>query len=94
MTTTQKRKILNRISEIENELDQMKKTRSEIASGGYNSATMSSGGGSRSYTHISLREITEAISALTSELKKLKAMLSSVGGSQGIWKSVLVVYDM
>lgn len=93
MTITQKRKILRRISEIENELEEMKKTRSEIAAGGYNSATMSSGGGSRSYTHISLREITEAISALTSEMKKLKALLRNVG-QQGIWKNVLVVYDL
>ena len=93
MTTIQKRKILRRISEVENELEEMKKTRSEIASGGYNSATMSSGGGSRSYTHISLREITEAISALTSELRQLRAMLNGVGGQQSIFKEVLVVYS-
>lgn len=94
MTTIQKRKVLQRIQEVESDIEELKRCRSEIAKNGYASATMSSGGGSKSYTHLDLTKITEAISALTSELKKLKAMLSSVGGSQGIWKSVLVVYDM
>jgi len=53
---------------------------------------MSSGGGSKSYTRIDLSKITEAISALTSELKKLRAMLTGSGSS--IWTNVLVVYDM
>ena len=57
----------------------MKKTRQEIAASGYASATMSSGGGSRSYTRNDISKITEAISALTSELKKLRAMLKNVG---------------
>lgn len=94
MTTIQKRKVLQRIQDVENDIEELKRCRSEIAKNGYASATMSSGGGSKSYTHLDLTKITEAISALTSELKKLKAMLKSAGGSQGIWKSVLVVYDM
>ena len=54
---------------------------------------MSSGGGSKSYTHLDLSKITEAISALNSELKQLKSMLVKIG-EQGIWKNVLIVYDM
>lgn len=54
---------------------------------------MSSGGGSKSYTRLDISKITEAISALTSELKKLKAMLTRVGEQQ-LWKNVLVVYDL
>ena len=94
MTTIQKRKVLQRIQDVENDIEELKRCRSQIAKNGYASATMSSGGGSKSYTHLDLTKITEAISALTSELKKLKAMLKSAGGSQSIWKSVLVVYDM
>ena len=94
MTTIQKRKVLQRIQNVENDIEELKRCRSEIAKNGYASATMSSGGGSKSYTHLDLTKITEAISALTSELKKLKAMLNADGGSQSIWKSVLVVYDM
>lgn len=92
MTTTQKRKILTRITEIEADIAELKKARQEVASSGYASATVSSGGGSRSYTRSDISKITEAISALTSEMKKLKALLS--GGSSSIWTNILVVYDM
>ena len=93
MTTVQKRKVLQRMSEVEQDLEELKRCRVEIAKNGYASATMSSGGGSRSYTHLDLSKITEAISALTSELKKLRAMLKNVG-SQQLWSNVLVVYDL
>ena len=93
MTTVQKRKVLQRMSEVEQDLAELKRCRTEIAKNGYASATMSSGGGSRSYTHLDLSKITEAISALTSELKKLRAMLKNVG-SQQLWSNVVVVYDL
>ena len=92
MTTTQKRKVLQRISDIENDIAELKKARQEVASSGYASATVSSGGGSRSYTRSDISKITEAISALISEMKKLRALLA--GGSSSIWTDVLVVYDM
>ena len=92
MTITQKRKVLQRISDIENDIAELKKARQEVASSGYASATVSSGGGSRSYTRSDISKITEAISALTSEMKKLRALLA--GGSSSIWTDVLVVYDM
>lgn len=93
MTTAQKRKILTRISEIETDIEELKRCRVEIARNGYASASMSSGGGAKSYTRLDLSKITEAISALTSELKKLRAMLVKVG-EQSLWSNVLVVYDM
>lgn len=94
MNTTQKRKVLQRIQEVENDIEELKRCRSEIAKRGYASATLASGGGSKSYTHLDLTKITEAISALTSELKKLKAMLSGRNSSQSLWSEVLVVCDM
>ena len=81
------------MSEVEKDLEELKRCRVEISKNGYASATMSSGGCSRSYTHLDLSKITEAISALTSELKKLRAMLKNVG-SQQLWSNVLVVYDL
>lgn len=92
MTTVQKRKILTRISQAEADIEELKRARQEVASSGYASATMSSGGGSKSYTRSDISKITEAIAALTSELKKLRAMLTGAGSS--IWKNVLIVYDM
>ena len=79
MTIEQQRKTLQRISECEADIQALKKCRVEIAAKGYASATMSSGGGSRSYTRLDLSKITEAISALTSELKQLLAMISTSG---------------
>lgn len=78
---------------MEADIEELKRCRVEIAKNGYASASMSSGGGAKSYTRLDLSKITEAISALTSELKKLRAMLKNVG-SQQIWQNVLVVYDM
>ena len=92
MTISQQRKILTRISECETEIEQLKKTRTEIAAKGYTSATVASGGGSKSYTRLDISKITEAIQALTTELKQLRAMLSA-GNGQGIWRNVLVVYS-
>lgn len=92
MTITQKRKVLQRISDIENDIAELKKARQEVAASGYASATVSSGGGSKSFTRSDISKITEAISALTSEMKKLRALLA--GGSSSIWTNVLVVYDM
>lgn len=93
MTTAQKRKVLTRISEVQADVEELKRCRAEIAKKGYASATISSAGGTRSYTRMDLSKITEAISALTSELKKLRAMLKSVGQQQ-IWQNVLIVYDL
>lgn len=92
MNITQKRKILTRITEIEADIEELKKARQEVASSGYASATVSSGGGARSYTRGDISKITEAISALTSEMKKLRALLA--GGSSSIWTNVLITYDM
>jgi len=93
MTTEQKRKTLQRIAEIERDVETLKKARTEVAASGYASATLASGGGSRSYTRLDLSKITEAISALTSELKKLKSALRTAG-QQTLWQNVHVIYDM
>lgn len=92
MTITQQRKVLQRIADVEKDIEELKKARADIAKNGYASATMSSGGGSKSYTHLDISKITEAISALTSELKQLKGMI--VGGSQqSLWTNVHVIYS-
>lgn len=92
MNITQTRKVLQRIVDVEKDIEELKRCRAEIAKNGYASATMSSGGGSKSYTRLDLSKITEAISALTSELKQLKAMLTG-GSQQSLWTNVHVVYS-
>ena len=92
MTIDQKRKILQRIVVIEADIDALKKARTEIAANGYASATLASGGGSRSYTRLDISKLTEAISALTSELKQLRSMLNE-DAQQSLWQTTLVAYS-
>lgn len=93
ISTEQKRKILERIVVIESDIEVLKKARTDIATNGYASATLASGGGSRSYTRLDISKLTEAISALTSELKKLKGLLRDAGQQQ-LWSNVLIIYDL
>ena len=80
MTTLQKRKILKKIQEIELDIDNLKKTRLEIAVKGYASATLASSGGSKSYSHLDLDKITSIIEELTRELKSMHSLLHSESG--------------
>lgn len=84
--------MLTRIQECEQEIEQLKKVRSEIAKQGYASATIASAGGSRSYTRLDLSKITEAIVQLTKELAKLNEMLQD-GAASTPWKRVHVIYN-
>lgn len=92
MTPVQQRKILIRIQQTEKEIEELKKVRSEILSNGYASASISSTGGSKSYTRIDVDKITKSIIQLQKELEQLNSML--VTGSAGDLniKSILHVY--
>ena len=50
INTSQKRKILTKIQSISKDIEILKQVRLEVATSGYASATLSSGGGSQSYT--------------------------------------------
>jgi len=90
MNTTQMRKILLRIQNIERDLSELERCRMEIASSGYSSATISSSGGSKSYTRQDLSRITELISTLKNELRRYKSILS--GSSSSVSQKILHVY--
>lgn len=90
MTTEQTKKILIRIQAIETDLETLKQCRLKIAESGYASATLASGGGSRSYTRLNLGDISKLIQELTNELKSLRKLLS--GGQGGQPGYILTVY--
>lgn len=75
MTTLQKRKILERLQSLEGDIEALKRCRIEVATGGYASATLSSGGGSKSYTRLDLSKITELIAELQRETRQLRNLL-------------------
>lgn len=90
MTSIQKRKLLEKIVNVENDISTLKKVRMELCSSGYASATMSSGGGSKSYTRLDISKVTETIAQLTSELKSLRALLQ--GGSRTLPGQIVTIY--
>ena len=90
MTTDQKRKILIRIQEIEK--SELKEVRAQLLANPYQSASISSGGGSKSYTVADSAKLSEAISELTEELKQLRALLSNDGASPFRIGQIYTVY--
>ena len=88
MSIIQQRKILSRIAELETDIATLKRVRVEIATIGYASSTMSSGGGSKSWTAADVDKIASAISAMIKELRQLRAVL---GGTTG--KRTIIVYS-
>ena len=75
-TTERKRKILERIARAESDLDTLRRVRIEIAASGFASATLASGGGSKSYTRHDLDKITALVSTLEREVKGLRRLLA------------------
>ena len=82
MNVVQQKKILQRISVIETDIETLKSVRVKLATQQFVSATVSSGGGSRSYTRADLSKISEVIAELTSELKQLRRLLTGESGGQ------------
>lgn len=76
---------------METDIATLKKTRVEIAANGYASATLASSGGSKSYTRLSLDQLTTLIGELTAELKKYRTMLRGEAGIQP--ESVAIIYS-
>ena len=91
MTTIQKKKILIRIQNLEQDLETLRQVRIEVASSGFASATLSSGGGSQSYTRASLSELNKAINQLSYELSQYRTMLFGTSGGCPS-KEILHVY--
>jgi len=74
MNTGQKRRLLIDIQRTERDLSELRRCRTEIATNGYASDTISFGEGSESYTCINLQRITETLGQLGRELQRLKML--------------------
>lgn len=90
MTIAQQKKIMKKIVGLENDIEALKAARLEIATKGYASATMSSGGGSKSYTRLDLDKISHMISELVKELTEWRNLL--VTGNPRQIKTMVTVY--
>lgn len=52
---------MKRIVGLEYDIDELKRVRKELVSSGYASASLASGGGSKSYTRLDVSKVTETI---------------------------------
>lgn len=77
MTTYQKRTILERMAQTQENIDILKQARIEAVANGFASATISTTGGSKSYSRISPEQITKVIDELLKELEQLRNMLAT-----------------
>lgn len=92
MTIYQKRKILTRIQNLERDIETLKQVRMDLASSEFVSATLSSGGGSKSYTRQNIGQLNEAISELVKELNQYRRMVTTDSTNGLNFGSILVVY--
>ena len=92
MTIDQKRKILKTIQGLQKDIETLKDVRMRLASSEYVSASMSSGGGSKSYTRQDFGKLGEAIQQLSRELQLFRNMLATDSPSTFLPKSILHVY--
>lgn len=69
MNTVQLRKLLVKVTTLENDIEELKRVRLELAKSGYASATLSSGGGSKSYTRLDISKVNELIGLMSKELE-------------------------
>lgn len=90
MTIEQKRKILEKIVQLESDIEEMKKARLEVIQTGFSSATLASSGGSKSYTRIDVDKMTSTIRELLRELAQLRDLLA--GGSGLGSKQIYHIY--
>ena len=90
MTTEQKRKILEKIVMLESDIDALKQVRIQLATSEYASASLASGGGSKSYTRMDIDKVSSAIKQLTSELKSVRALMK--GNTRDLPNQIYTVY--
>lgn len=90
MTIEQQKKIMKKIVGLEQDIETLKKARLEIAVNGYSSATIASGGGSKTYSRLDLDKISNLISTLLKELTEWRNLLATENSRQ--IKTMVTVY--
>ena len=92
MDLEQSKKILKRIQACEADIETLREVRTKLGTAEFASATMSSGGGSRSYTRADFAKISTLINDLEREIIKLRKLLATAGKS-GLWTTVTLIYS-
>jgi hypothetical protein len=69
------RAIINRINELVRDIRELEAVIKEIRTSGYSSASLSSAGGSKSYTRQDINTLTSELSRLKIELREARSLL-------------------
>lgn len=91
MTVLQSKKILTTIAQLEEEIDVLKKARIEAMANGFASATISTAGGSKSYSRMTPDQFTSVINELLKELAQWKNLLFT--GNANPLKTIVTIYS-
>ena len=81
MTTDTKRKILEKMTKLQAQIDELEDVRFRLATSEYVSATFSSGSGSKSYTRADVGKIQEMLLFLKNELSGYRRLLSGTSSA-------------
>lgn len=85
-------KIVQKISTLDQQIAQLEQVQFDLASNGYSSATISSSGGSRSYTRLDLPKVSTLLNSLKMERRKYQILLSNNGNAEFTIGKVLTIY--
>ena len=90
MTIQRQRKILKKIQQLEQDIETLKQARIEAIANGFASASISSSGGSKSYSRYSPEQFTTVIDELLKELLQWRNILTT--GNVTPFKTIVTVY--
>ncbi len=90
MTIGQKRKIIAKVQQLEGDVGQLEAVRVRLASAEFASASLSTGGGSQSYTRADIAKVDAAIKSMTAQLARLRRLLR--GDAPGLGRTIYTVY--
>lgn len=92
MNTSSIKKIILKIQNLDQQIAELERVQIELATSGYVSATISSSGGSKSYSRIDLPKITALLSTLKTERRQYQLLLGN-GGNGGLsFQKILHIY--
>ena len=91
MTVYQKKKVLQKIAEIEQNIDVLKEARLEAMANGYASASISSGGGSKSFSRFTPEQYSKLIAELERELRQYMSLI--VNGTTTPFRTIATIWS-
>ena len=91
MNTTLIKKIMLKVQNLESQIEEIERTIFEISANGYASATISSSGGSKSYSRLDLPKLESLLNHLKNEKRQYQTFLSN-GGNSMLGGKIIHVY--